>query len=107
MTLAFVPRRTPQRHAVVQGAVVAYFSGLPYYHAHTVIYKKAPPNARTRMNFDAGHPTPHMGHKTPQPPQASAPHPMREPVHQQRMQAGIAGEHFPTIARCGIALKND
>ena len=107
MALAFIPRRTAERHAVIERAVVADFSGLADHDAHAVIDEKTPADLRARVNFDAGEKAANMRDHARKPAQALAPEPVREPVDQQRMKAGIAGDDFPRIAGRRVALEDD
>jgi hypothetical protein len=107
MALAFVPRRAAECDAVIKRAVVADFGGLAYHHAHAMVDEEAPSDARARMDLDAGEKTPDMRNQTRQPSEARAPQPVREPVHQQRMEPRVTGDHFPSIASCRVALEYD
>src|SRR3546814_9965394 len=56
MSLALVPADTAERHAVIEGDVLADLRSFTNDHAHAVIDEKAPPDARARMNLDASEP---------------------------------------------------
>src|SRR3546814_15585756 len=56
MSLALVPADTAERHAGIEGDVLADLRSFTNDHAHAVIDEKAPPDARARMNLDASEP---------------------------------------------------
>jgi len=103
---ALVERRTAERHALINGAVITDFRGFTDHHAKAVIYEHAPANGGTRMNFNPGKPARQLRNETPQPFPATEPAPLRYPMQDDGMQAGITSQDFPCIARRGIAVND-
>ena len=68
--------------------------------------KKRRPIVAPGVNFDAGEKTGKMRDETRQPAQAMPPQPVREAVHDQRVNARIAGQHLPERTRRRIAVEN-
>ena len=54
MALALVPGGAAERHAVIQGDVVADLGGLADHDAGAVVDEEAPADARAGMNVDIG-----------------------------------------------------
>src|SRR5690606_12275963 len=102
--LAFLPAGAAQRYAVVERAVVADFGGLADHHAHAMVDEEAPADAGAGMDLDTGEPARDCGKEARRPAQAMPPQPMVDAMHQQRVQAGIAGEHLERVAGGGVAL---
>jgi hypothetical protein len=84
--------------------VVADLGRLADHHAHAVVDEHAPADGGAGVDLDAGQPACHVRREAARP--APAPHPegVRKPMQHQCMQAGVAGQHLPGRARCGVAL---
>ena len=65
-----------------------------------------PGDLRARMDFNARDAAREVRDKAPEPLEAVRPAPVRAPVQHQRVQAGVASQHFPARARRRVALKN-
>src|ERR1017187_10530467 len=104
MPLADVLARAAQGHALVHGHVVAHDGGLANHHAHPVIDKQPPPNARAGMNLNAGMETSDLRHRPRQKSQALAPEPVMHPMRPHRVQARIAEQHHRPRSGRGVAL---
>ena len=103
---AFVERGAAQCHALVDGATVANFCRLAHHHAHRVIEKHALANLGTRVNLNTREKACDVRHKAAQPFEPVIPKPMGTAVKHQCMQAGVAGERLPCVARSWVAVKN-
>ena len=90
---------------MIQGDVVADFSGFAYDHSHAVVDEKTPADGGAGMNFDAGQKAADMRHQSPQPAQVPMPQPIRDAVNAQRMEPRIAGDNLPGRARSRIAIE--
>jgi hypothetical protein len=97
-------RRTAERHALVDRAVVADLRGFADHHTHAVVDKHAPPERCTRMDFDTRHEARHLRNETCQPTAPRLPARMREPMQHERVQTGITRDDFPCAAGGGVAL---
>jgi hypothetical protein len=56
------------------------------------------------MDLDAGDDAGQVGNKPSQPFHAAHPAPVRPAVHDDRLQAGVTGQHLPGVAGRGIAF---
>jgi len=97
-------RGAPQRHALVNGAVVADLGGLADHDAHAMVHEDAAADDRPGMDLDAGQKARQVRDKAAGPAQPVRPAPVRDAVHPQRVQAGIAGDDFPGGARGRVAV---
>jgi hypothetical protein len=61
---------------------------------------------RARVDFDARQEAPNVRDKTPQPFEAMGPAPVRAPVQHQGVQARVAGQRLPGVARGRVAVQN-
>ena len=95
-----------ERDALIDGAAVPDFGRLSYHHAHAVIDEHAASDSGPRMDLDSSEPAAEVRSKAPQPTQPTQPEPVRELVDVDRMEARIAGEHFPCAARGRVAVEN-
>jgi hypothetical protein len=86
--------------------VVADLGGLADHHAHAVIDEHSPPYARAGMDLDARQNAADVRRRATDPAQAMPPEPMRDLVQPERMQARVARQHFPMIARRRIAVED-
>ena len=68
--VAAIERGAAERHALVDGAVVADFRGLADHHAHAVVDEHAPADLRAGMDLDAGEPAADVRGEAPEPAQA-------------------------------------
>src|SRR5258706_16073839 len=107
MPLAFIPRRAAERHAVVNGAVVADFRGFADHNAHAMVDEKAAPYLRAGVDFDTGKEAAEMRCQEREPPQPCMPQIVGETGHEQCMKTRVAGDDFPSIECCRIALEYD
>src|SRR5258706_4287721 len=105
MALAFIPRCAAERDAVVNSAVVADFSGFADHNANAMIDEKAAPDLRSGMDLNTGKEAAEMRCQAREPPQPCTPQIVRKAVHQQCMKTRVAGDDFPSVARCRIALE--
>ena len=103
---AFVQRGTAQRHTLVNRAAVANFSRFANDHAHGVIKKYAGADFCSGVNLDTRQTPRNVRNKPAQPLQAVVPAPMRPAMQHQRMQAGVARQHLPGGAGCGVTVKD-
>ena len=101
---AGVQRGAAERDALVDGAVVADFRGFADHHAEAVVDEDAAADGGAGVDFDAGDDTRQVGNEAAQPFQAVGPAPVCPAVHDDRLQAGVTGQHLPAIASCGVAL---
>ena len=62
-----IQRRAAQRHALVNGAVIADLRSFADDHAHAVVDEHAPADDSRRMDFNAGEPAPEMRGKPAEP----------------------------------------
>jgi hypothetical protein len=92
---------------VIKRAVVADLRRFTDDDAHSMIDEKAPADARARMNLNSREPSSDMRNHAREPAQTLPPQPVREPVYQQGMKTGIAGNDFPSVSSRWIAFKND
>jgi hypothetical protein len=99
---ALVERGPAQGHTLVDRAVVADLRRLADHDAHAVVDEDAPADRRAGVDLDAGEKPRQMRDESPEPTQTVYPAPMRTPVQDERMQPGVAGQHFPGRARCRI-----
>ncbi len=104
---ALIERGAAQRHALVDGAVVADFRRFTDDHAHAVVDEHAPTNGGAGMNLDAGEPAPPVRNPPPEPVPAALPAGMRHAVKQQGVQARITGDNLPGRTRGRVALQDD
>ncbi len=107
MPLALVPGGAAQRHALVQGAVVADFGSFANHHAHAVVDEDAPAQRGAGVDFNAGETARQLRGEPSQPFEATAPKPVGQPMHQHSMKARVEGDHLPATAHSRIAFKND
>jgi hypothetical protein len=70
-----------------------------------MIDEKAAPDLRAGMDFDTGKEAAEMRRQAREPSQPCTPQIVRKAVHQQCMKTRVAGDDFPSIARCRIALE--
>ena len=96
-----------QGDALVDGAAFADFGGLADDHAHAVVDEDTRRDARARMDLDAGQPTAQVRREAAQPGQSMRPAPVGTPMDGQRMQARVASQHLPGVARGGVAFEDD
>ena len=61
----------------------------------------------TWVDFDAGHPAREVRDETPQPFETGVPAGVGAAVQEQRMQAGVAGQHLPGAAGSGVVVEDD
>jgi hypothetical protein len=64
-------------------------------------------NRGSGVDFNAREPPRHVRNEATQPSETGQPASVRKAMHEQRMEARVAGEDFPRAARCRIALEND
>ena len=95
MSLHVFETGATERHALIDGAVIADLGGFANHHAHAVIDDEPAANARAGVNFNAGEEACPMRDPAPQPLEAVRPAPVGRPVHRQGVQAGVTGEHLP------------
>src|SRR3989475_8768338 len=101
-----VERGAAKGHALVDRAAVADLGGFADCAPHAVIDEHAAADLRTRMNLDAGQPASQLGSEAAEPAQAVNPEPVPELVDVERVQPGIASEHFPACTRSRVALQD-
>ena len=97
-------RGAAERYARVDGAVVADHGRFADHDAKAVVDEDPAADDRTGMDLDAGDDARDIGEKAAEPLQVEAPARMRPAVHDDRVQAGIAGEHFPAVTRGRVAF---
>ena len=91
---------------MVQGDIVANFSGLTNYHTGAVIDEKSTPDGRARVNLDSGKPAPDIGKRSSQPFQPFGPQPVRPSMHQQRMGTRIGCQNLKNGTRGRITIED-
>jgi len=107
MALALVPGGATERHAVIQGAVVADFCGLPHHHPHAVVDEDAAADGGTRVNFDPGEPAADMRGETCQPFPFHAPQLVRQAVDNHGVKARVGGDDLKPRACGRITVEHD
>ncbi|MNI94490.1 hypothetical protein D3C73_1526000 [compost metagenome] len=68
-----------------------------------MVYEDAAAYGRARMDLDAGQPACDMRGKAPQPFEIVGPEPVRPALHDDGVQARVAGNNFPFTARSRVA----
>src|SRR6185312_7390012 len=107
MALALVPRRAAQRDAVIERRVVADLGRLADDDPHAVVDEDPPADRRARMDLDSGPKTAPVRQPACEPAQAARPQRVSDrTVPDQRVDARVAGEHFPTGAGRGVAVEH-
>ena len=71
-----------------------------------MIDEEAPSDGRARVNLDPREPARDVRHEARRPLESRAPQGVRHPMEQDRVQARITGQHFPSCASSRIAVKN-
>ena len=103
---ALVERCPAQCYPLVDGAAITNLSRLAHHHAHGMVKEHALADLGAGVNFDAGEPAGDMRNEPAQPFEAVVPAPVRPAVEDERMQTGVAGQHFPAAAGRRVALKD-
>ena len=88
-------RRAAQRHALVDGAVVADLGGLADDDTHAMVDEHAPADRGAGVDLDAGEEASDVRNESAQPQQPALPAGMRPAVQHQRVQARVAGQRLP------------
>ena len=83
-----------ERHALKQRHVIADLGGFPDHDAHTMVDEKPLPDLGGGMNLDAGQETRDLRNRPRHKRNAMSEEPVRHPVRQKRMEAGIGQEDF-------------
>jgi hypothetical protein len=103
---AFVERGAAEGNALVNCATIADLCGFADYGAHGVVKKYALAQHSTGVNLNARDKARQVRDKTPQPFEPVRPAPVRGAVQHHGVQAGVAGDHLPSGARSGVAVKD-
>ena len=106
MTLAGVPARPTERHALVDRAIVADDGGLADSHAKAVVDEESPADTRAGMDLDPRDPARKMRDHARQPFKAAVPAAVRQPVPPDGMQPRIGEYDFPYAPGGRIAFKD-
>src|ERR1700745_269999 len=88
---------------MIQRAVITDLGGLANHHAHSVIDKQSPADARSRMNFNAGQYASDMRHEPAGEQPAALPKPMRQAVIEQRLKPRVAEHNLEARPCRGVA----
>ena len=99
-------RGAAQRHALVDGAVVADLGGFAHHHTHAMVDEDPAADGGAGMDLDAREKTRHLGGEAPQPVQVHAPEGMGPAVHDDGMETRITGHHLPGGPRGGVTLED-
>ena len=93
---------------MIKRAIVAYLGSLANDHTHAVINEHPPADGRARMDLDSRQEAAPVRQPAREPAESRFPEPIGRPaMPDQRMQAGIASEHFPAAARRGVPVEHD
>ena len=106
MPLAFLLAGSAQRHALIQQHVVADFGGFADHDAHAVVDEAASSDVRARMDLDAGHGPVELRNDARQQRETADVQPVRQPVQQDGMKAGVTEKNLDRALGGWIAAEN-
>ena len=106
VALAFFLAGPAQRNALIQQDVVADLGGLADHHPHAVVDEEPPADLCARVNLDPGGRAIDLRNNASQQNEARFVKPVRQPMQQDGVEAGIAKEDFNRASGGGIASKD-
>ncbi len=106
MPLTLLFAGSSQGHALVQGHIIADYSGLANHDTHTVINKQAAPNFRAGVDLYACNETCQLRIEARQETKTVLPKPVAEMMAPHRVQAGVAEQDFEIRPCRRVALED-
>lgn len=100
------PGCSPQRHSVIERAIIADHRGFAYDDTHAVIDEKTPPYLCSGMNLYTGPPASQSRNEASRPCQPAVPQPMAEAMSQNGVYPRVSGEDFKIGLGRGVAVED-